>query len=193
MKSQSDTNRKTLSALSRVVNQLYQSAFPTNSKTSVDNLDRLLIRDSTDGFDYKYILGSDLLSGGGTTYTFEQGLTEAVGVVKLGGAITEAITFTDNRVTKIGLQYAADYSDDFTDRSLIDKEYADETVRYGVPEDVTINRDGNGIITSIVTASRTVTFTRDGNDVITDITDEIWNKEILRTGDIITGIDVSLI
>ena len=192
MKSQSDTNRKTLSALSRVVNQLYQSLFTTDRKTSVDNLDRLLIRDSADGFDYKYILGQDL-STGGSSYTFENGLTETATVVKLGGTIDDVVTFTDSRVTKIGLQYAADYSSDFTDRSLIDKEYADETVRYGVPEDITINRDGNNIITSIVTASRTVTFTRDGNDIITDITDELWNKEILRTGEIITGIDVTAI
>lgn len=37
-------------------------------------------------------------------------------------------TFTDNRTTTRGLEYAADYSADFTDRTLVDKEYVDNAV-----------------------------------------------------------------
>lgn len=205
MRSQSDTNRKTLSALSKVVNQLYQSLFTQNRKTSVDNLDRLLIRDSADGFDYKYVLGSDLPSGG-SSYTFENGLTESTGTVKLGGDLTGntnidikdnlfsiyfddgsysgkieigdstfnittwdqelyagnrfdinliggvqllahngvnnikleitelAFQITDNINSK-GIVYVADYSSNFTDRSLVDKAYADSLLAVGLWSD----------------------------------------------------------
>lgn len=74
----------------------------------------------------------------------------------------------------------------------ISQEELEEGVRYGYPEDVTINRT-NGLISSIVTASRTVTITRDGNGLITDVTDEIYNKEIIRTNGVISSIDVTLV
>ena len=46
--------------------------------------------------------------------------------------LSGAFSFTDDRATKVGLQYSADYSAAFTDRSLVDKAYVDNT-------------DGNGI------------------------------------------------
>lgn len=43
--------------------------------------------------------------------------------------ITNAVTtYHDNRVTKTGIQYAADYSTTYTNRSLVDKEYVDKAV-----------------------------------------------------------------
>jgi hypothetical protein len=40
-----------------------------------------------------------------------------------------SLTFTDNRSTTIGVEYAADYSTDFTDRSLVDKAYVDSVAQ----------------------------------------------------------------
>jgi hypothetical protein len=103
------------------------------------------------------------------------------GFLPIGGSINQVLTKLSN----------ANYNVGWEDSIL--QEDVDHTVRYGVPEDTVINRDGNGLISSIVTASKTVTFTRDGNGVITDITDEIYNKEIIRTGDVISAIDVTLL
>jgi hypothetical protein len=46
--------------------------------------------------------------------------------------LTTANTFTDNNTTKKGLQYAADYSADYTTRSLVDKAYVDSVAGGGV-------------------------------------------------------------
>jgi hypothetical protein len=65
------------------------------------------------------------LSGttGNVLITASNGLTKAGTNVTLGGILTGATIITDSRVTPIGIQYAADYSASFTDRSLIDRGY----------------------------------------------------------------------
>jgi len=67
------------------------------------------------------------LSGGtGNQLLFAaNGLTKVGQTVKLGGTLTGSTTITDARTgtTAVGIQYGADYSANFTDRSLIDKGY----------------------------------------------------------------------
>ena len=65
------------------------------------------------------------LSGttGNQLLTASNGLTKVGQDVRLGGTLTGTTTITDSRVTPLGIQYAADYSASFTDRSLIDKGY----------------------------------------------------------------------
>jgi hypothetical protein len=67
------------------------------------------------------------LSGGtGNQILFAaNGLTKVGQTVKLGGTLTGTTTITDARTgsTAVGIQYGADYSANFTDRSLIDKGY----------------------------------------------------------------------
>ncbi len=70
MRSQSNTNRRTLSALSKIVNQIYQALFTNTRKTTVNNSDRLLIKDSEDGLTYKYILASELATKEWVTANF---------------------------------------------------------------------------------------------------------------------------
>jgi len=53
------------------------------------------------------------------------GLTKDNDIVKLGGILTESTIITDDRVTKVGIEYGADYSNSYTPRSLVDKEYVD--------------------------------------------------------------------
>ncbi len=103
------------------------------------------------------------------------------GFLPIGGSINQVLSKLSNANYNVGWE------------DVIAQEDVDHTVRYGVPEDTVINRDGNGLISSIVTASKTVTFTRDVDGIITNITDELYNKEIIRTGDIISAIDVTLL
>jgi hypothetical protein len=66
------------------------------------------------------------LSGntGSALVTASNGLTKVGQDVRLGGTLISGTTvITDLRVTPLGIQYAADYSASFTDRSLIDKGY----------------------------------------------------------------------
>jgi hypothetical protein len=66
------------------------------------------------------------LSGntGSALVTASNGLTKVGQDVRLGGTLVSGTTIiTDSRVTPLGIQYAADYSASFTDRSLIDKGY----------------------------------------------------------------------
>ena len=67
------------------------------------------------------------LSGttGSVLVTASNGLTKTGTNVTLGGTLTGATIITDGRVAsgRTGIQYAADYSASFTDRSLIDKGY----------------------------------------------------------------------
>lgn len=64
-------------------------------------------------------------TGGGTITGGTNGLRTSGSSIMLGGNITQPIIFTDNRTTKIGLEYGADYSAFFTSRSLVDKAYVD--------------------------------------------------------------------
>ena len=66
------------------------------------------------------------LSGntGTALVTASNGLTKVGQDVRLGGTLISGTTIiTDSRATPLGIQYAADYSASFTDRSLIDKGY----------------------------------------------------------------------
>lgn len=67
----------------------------------------------------KRYVDSHLVSFGITGGT--NGLTKSGNLLKLGGTLTESAVFTDNRTTKVGLQYKGDYSTTYTDRSLVDK------------------------------------------------------------------------
>jgi hypothetical protein len=69
---------------------------------------------------FVYISGTT----GNQLLTASNGLTKVGQDVRLGGTLISGTTIiTDSRVTPIGIQYAADYSASFTDRSLIDKGY----------------------------------------------------------------------
>jgi hypothetical protein len=94
--------------------------------------------------------------GGGGTGTITGG-TNGLGVsgknVCLGGTITTPVVFTDN--TGQGLQYAANYSGTFIDRSLVDKEYVDNKfsgTTYHIP---VYNALGDGIENSTLAFSGT--------------------------------------
>jgi hypothetical protein len=67
------------------------------------------------------------LSGttGNVLVTASNGLTKTDTNVTLGGTLTGSTIITDGRVVsgRTGIEYAADYSASFTDRSLIDKGY----------------------------------------------------------------------
>lgn len=55
-------------------------------------------------------------------------ILEATQYGKLTFDGTDGNVFTDNRVTKKGIEYDADYSGTFTDRSLVDKAYVDAAI-----------------------------------------------------------------
>lgn len=82
--------------------------------------------------------------------------------------------FTDNRATTKGLEYAADYSAGFTNRTLVDKQYVDDTVaaatttvnRYFVEGSTasTIDLDaGGGVIKDVDGNNETATIPTDHN------------------------------
>lgn len=62
-----------------------------------------------------------------------------------------SLTITDQRATTLGAQYTADYSLGFTDRSLIDKEYAD---RYKPIVNSNINISSGGDTTLTITQNK---------------------------------------
>ncbi len=64
-------------------------------------------------------------SGAGTITGATNGLGVTGKNIKLGGDLTESTVFNDIRASKVGFQYAADYSAFFTPESLITKRYAD--------------------------------------------------------------------
>ncbi len=53
------------------------------------------------------------------------GLTLVGTTIKLGGTLTGSTIITDGRITKTGIEYAADYSSTFSPESLITKRYVD--------------------------------------------------------------------
>lgn len=56
------------------------------------------------------------------------------------------ITINDNKTTKTGIQYGADYSSDFGDRSLVDKAYVD--ARVGVLQTASLDLNSTQILSS---------------------------------------------
>jgi hypothetical protein len=66
--------------------------------------------------------------GGSSSLLFGNGLAESSGIVTLGGNLIQATVFTDTRVTKVGLQYAADYSADFALHSLVTRKFVEDAV-----------------------------------------------------------------
>ena len=70
---------------------------------------------------FVYLSGST----GNQLITASNGLTKSGQEVKLGGTLTGTTTITDARIgsAAVGIQYGADYSANFTNRSLIDKGY----------------------------------------------------------------------
>lgn len=71
-------------------------------------------------------------SGGGGSFTLTDGEGTTVSgsgtAVDLGGVISAPVVFDDVRATPLGLQYNADYSATFTNRSVPDKEYVDDAI-----------------------------------------------------------------
>tara|TARA_B100000768_G_C11283861_1_gene380577 strand:+ start:3505 stop:6699 length:3195 start_codon:yes stop_codon:yes gene_type:complete len=80
--------------------------------------------------DYLFLTG-----GGGSTFN-----------------ISSSITFKDNRTTKKGIEYDDDYSANFTNRSLIDKEYVVDYVAASGSADTIYTADG------VLTGDRVVDF-----------------------------------
>lgn len=64
-----------------------------------------------------------IVTSGGSINLDQDGL-----IITTSGGDTDDYTFVDSRSTTRGLEYAADYSADYTDRSLVDKEYVDNAV-----------------------------------------------------------------
>ena len=90
----------------------------------------------------------------------------------LSGAATS--TITDSRTTTVGLQYAADYSADFTDRTLVDKGYVDAAItaatttvnRYYIENSTGTTFDldaGGGVIKDVDGTNATATIPADRN------------------------------
>jgi hypothetical protein len=102
--------------------------------------DGLTINDSSQIGVSATIAGDGLtFSAGVLDVNTSNGISISGDDVVLGGAINTvtnltigtggSLTFTDNRSTTIGVEYAADYSTDFTDRSLVDKAYVDSVAQ----------------------------------------------------------------
>ena len=100
---------------------------------------------------------------------------------KLGGSLTEAttitilnttsLTVTDSRTTPLGIQYGGDYSANYTNRSLVDKEYVDNSSgSIGATNGLTRIGDNitlGGALTGTTTVcgvSNLLEFTNDGSD-----------------------------
>ena len=88
-----------------------------NFRTLISKTPNIINISSDEAF--VYLSGST----GNQLITAANGLTKVGQTVKLGGTLTGTTIITDSRVTPLGVQYAADYSASFTDRSLIDKGY----------------------------------------------------------------------
>lgn len=75
-------------------------------------------------------LATNLSNNNITEITASNGLTKTGNDITLGGTITGATTITDGRASgsQAGIEYAADYSADFTNRTLVDKEYVDTAI-----------------------------------------------------------------
>lgn len=58
---------------------------------------------------------------GDTNLIFSNGLTKSNNNVRLGGLLDQDTIITDTRSNKVGIVYDSDYSEDFVDRSLVDK------------------------------------------------------------------------
>lgn len=84
-------------------------------------------------------------------------------------------TITDSRSTTTGLEYAADYSADFTDRTLVDKQYVDDavgtattTITRGYVEGftgTTVDMDGSSDVTDVDDAGIAITTPTDHSKI----------------------------
>jgi len=90
-----------------------------NFRTLMSKTPSILSISSDEAF--VYISGNT----GTALITASNGLTKVGQDVRLGGTLTGTTTITDGRVAsgRTGIEYAADYSASFSDRSLIDKGY----------------------------------------------------------------------
>jgi hypothetical protein len=96
---------------------------------------RTIISDTPDNLTIGYDESFIHLSGttGNALITASNGLTKIGTNVTLGGTLTGTTIITDVRTgsTAVGIQYAANYSANFTDRSLIDKGYLNTISSFG--------------------------------------------------------------
>ena len=79
------------------------------------------------------------------------------GKLELNGASNK---FTDHNTTKVGLEYSADYSADFTNRSLVDKEYVDDKISKNIGATYTTNN-----LTTVTQAEYDAIGTPDANTI----------------------------
>lgn len=91
------------------------SAFTATTDTRLDTIEADYITGATNGLSK---VGAHDVCFGGT-------IANATNISLSSGS---SLTFIDNRPNKVGLQYGADYSADFTSNSLITKLYADAIV-----------------------------------------------------------------
>lgn len=98
---------------------------------------------NTDKITLQGISGIDIIDTdgvGGINIESDAGTIKLAGNTSLGAETTKleisetSMVITDSRATQVGLQYAADYSTDFTDESLITKRYADAIASGLVPK-----------------------------------------------------------
>ena len=82
--------------------------------------------------------------------------------------------FNDHRVTKTGVEYGADYSANYTNRSLVDKEYVDNAITVGANN--IYNNDGT------IIAHRTVTFDDNSLEFLATGDNSEFNLDLTDTG-----------
>ena len=129
------TNQFTITA-----NNIYNSdgtitASEVRTVTLGDASSELLIQNSTTGLLLQATDNSVVLMDGiGGFYENSLAFATAAGVLSMDASEfryrmdSGLAIIQDTRVTTLGLQYAADYSADFTDRSLVDKQYVDDSI-----------------------------------------------------------------
>lgn len=139
----------------------------------------------------KFVTDAIFAAATSGTVSADNGLTKTGSNVALGGALTASTTLTlgDNNLTisaastqGYGLKYAADYSSQYTSRSLVDKAYVDTHFTAGnTARTIGFSTDGNGQVISVgikgyIVAGFTGTIT--GWDVVADkvgtIIVDIW-------------------
>ena len=98
---------------------------------------------NTDKITLQGISGIDIIDTdgtGGINIESDAGTIKLAGNTSLGAETTKleisetSMLITDSRATKVGLEYAADYSTDFTNESLITKRYADAIASGLIPK-----------------------------------------------------------
>lgn len=105
--------------------------------------------------------------------------------IETSGDNADLYTFTDNRATTKGIEYAADYSAGFTNRTLVDKQYVDDAVSGAT---TTVNRyfvEGSTASTIDLDVGGGVIKDVDGNDETASIPTDHNLIKIFRNGQLL--------